>query len=564
MKKCKIRVMALGGLDEEGKDLYVIEINGSIFVIGGGFKFPNKTTPGIDFIIADFSYLKENKERVKAYIIPKGKKYSFGALPYILKEVPAPIYCTKLTKLFLDGFTKSRQIDNVYDYHIISLPASIDIDGYEFDFFSTCSSIPSTFGFSIRTPLGNIVYSGDFIVEYSNDTYFKLDLNTLGKIAEQPTLLLLSESINSTKPGYCSPSHKIASQLEYKFKSAPGRIFVAIPSDNIYHFDEVFKLCAQYKKKICLYDNTSKNIYSLKKYEKNSYFNQKDIVDIEDILRYKEQDLVIILSDEGEKIYEKISLLANRENEEKQLRIGENDTFFLGCPPNDNNEVICTNTIDEVYRSGCHVYYLTRKTLGKMHAYEEDLKMLLSLLKPKYYFPIEGYYVNLLANAQLALNMGIGLDHMHIFLLDNGYSLYLDENGSSINMNVNNEVKVGDIMIDGIGVGDVVTEIITDRNRLSEDGVAVFGCAVSKSSRKIVAGPDVQMRGFLFLKDKEADIMQKEMTRIFVESTEKWALETLNFDTQKIEISIANIISKYLLKTNNRNPVVKVYILIID
>ena len=137
----KIRVMALGGLDEEGKDLYVIEINGSIFVVGGGFKNPTKTTPGIDFIIADFSYLRENKERIKAYIIPKGKKNTFGALPYIVKEAPAPIYCTRLTKLFLDGFTKQRQVDFSYDYRILSLPCNIIIDGYAFDFFSTCASL---------------------------------------------------------------------------------------------------------------------------------------------------------------------------------------------------------------------------------------------------------------------------------------------------------------------------------------------------------------------------------------------------------------------------------------
>ena len=190
--------------------------------------------------------------------------------------------------------------------------------------------------------------------------------------------------------------------------------------------------------------------------------------------------------------------------------------------------------------------------------------MLLSLLKPKYYFPIEGYYVNLLANAQLALNMGIGLDHMHIFLLDNGYSLYIDDNGSSIDMNLDEKVKVGDLMIDGIGVGDVVNEIISDRARLSEDGVAVFGCAVSRSERKIIAGPDVQMRGFLFLKDKEADVIQKEMTKMFIDATEKWAKETTNFDNIKIEEQISSLIAKYLLRINNRNPVVKVYIIVID
>ena len=560
----KIKVLALGGLDEDGKDLYVIEVNDDIFVIGAGFRYPTKTTPGIDFIIANFDYLKENKERVKAYILPKGKTNSFGALPYIIQEVPAPVYCTQLTGLYLDLFTKERKIAYTYDFKYITLPSKVDISGREFMFFSTCASMPSTFGLSIKTDLGNIVYSGDFIVEYANNKYFKLDLNTLGKISENPTCLLLGESVNATKTGYCSPNHKIYNHLVSQFKAAPGRVFVAVPSDNLYHMDEVFRACAEFNKKVCLYDETTKWIFNLRKFEQDPYFNSKNIVPIEDILRYKEQDLVIILSDVGEKIFDKISLLANGENEEKQLRITENDTFFIGCVANDNNEVIATSTIDEVYKSGCHVYYLTRKSLGKMHAYEEDIKMLLSLLKPKYYFPIEGYYVNLLENAKLAFEMRIGLTHRNIFLLDNGNSLLIDENGAQVDFNTSGKVPCGEVMIDGIGVGDVVNEIISERTRLSEDGVAVFGVAVSSKERKIIAGPDVQMRGFLFLKDKEADVMLKEMTKMFIDMVEKWLETTKDFDTKKIEEQITGIIAKYLLRGSNRNPVVKPNILVID
>ena len=214
----KIKVLALGGLDEDGKDLYVIEINDDIFVIGAGFKYPTKNTPGIDFIIANFDYLKENKDRVRAYILPKGKVNSFGALPYIIKEVPAPVYCTRLTGIYLDMFTKQRQISYNYDYHFITLPAYLTIAGREMIFFSTCASMPSTFGLSIKTDLGNIVYSGDFIVEYANNKYFKLDLNTLGKISELPTCLLLGESVNATKPGYCSPNHKSILLFHHKGK----------------------------------------------------------------------------------------------------------------------------------------------------------------------------------------------------------------------------------------------------------------------------------------------------------------------------------------------------------
>ncbi len=560
----KIRVMALGGLDEDGKDLYLIEINDDIFVIGAGFKYPNKSTPGIDFIIANFDYLKQNKEKVKAYILPKCKKNSFGALPYIIKEVPAPIYCTRLTSIYLDLFTKERQVNYEYQYRFINLPAKMNISGHEFTFFSTCASMPSAFGLSVRTELGNIVYSGDFIVEYANNKHFKLDLNTLGKISEYPTLLLLGESVNATKSGYCSPNHKLYNHLVSQFKSAPGRIFVALHNDNLYHVDEVFRACAEFNKKICLYDETSKWIYNLRKFEDDPYFNNKNIVPIEDVLRYKDQDLVIILSDEGERIYDKISLLANGENEEKQLKLTETDTFFIGCVANDNNEVIATSTIDEVYKSGCRVFYLTRKTLGKMHAYEEDIKMLLSLLKPKYYLPIEGYYVNLLQNAKLAFDMRIGLSHHNIFLLDNGNSLLIDDAGVRVDFNLDNKVPSGEVMIDGIGVGDVVNEIISDRTRLSEDGVAVFAVGVSEKNRQVVAGPDVQMRGFLFLKDKEADNMLKDMSKMFMDMVNKWLETTKDFDTKKIEDQIVNTIARYLLRGSNRNPVVKVNILKID
>ena len=205
----KIKIVALGGLDEEGKDLYVVEINSDIFVFVCGMKNPTNLTPGIDFLIADFTYLKERKDRIKAYIIPKTKKTNFGALPYIYQECPAPIYCTKLTADRIIDFSKSYEVSSHFNFEFINLPDSKNISGHEITFFSTCASMPLTFGFSIKTSLGNIVYSGDFIVEYNNEQYYKLDLNTLGKIAEEPTLILLSESMNSSKTGYCSPNHRL-------------------------------------------------------------------------------------------------------------------------------------------------------------------------------------------------------------------------------------------------------------------------------------------------------------------------------------------------------------------
>lgn len=562
----KIKILALGGLDEEGRDLYCVEINGDIIVIEAGMKFPTKNTPGIDFIISNFSYLVENKDRVKAFIIPKTKKNNFGALPYIYKEVKAPVYGTILTKNTLERFANFYQQPSDFDFRIVELPCSINIAGHQVDLFSTCASMPKSFGFSIKTDLGNIVYSGDFIVEYANDNFFKLDLNVLGKIAENPTLLLMSESNNSNKSGYCSPGHKISPLLKKYFKEATGRIFIALNSDNFYRIHEVFTICKDENKKVYLYDEKIKEIFELKVLDnqKTYYFNSKNIVPRDDVLRVKEQDLVILMANEGEKIYEEISILANRENADKQIKIQPNDLFIVACPPSDRTEVIATSVVDELYKAGCEVRNINSKMVNKMHAYEEDLRMLLSLLKPKYYFPIKGYYVNLLANAKIAFDMNIGLSHNNIFLLDNGQSLYLDEKGPNVDFDVDLKVNVNDIMIDGIGVGDVVNEIISERSRLSEDGVIVLGCGVSKTERMITCGPDVQMRGFLFLKDKEADILLKEITKIFVEEVENWIKTTKNYDAQHVEQLIANKLSRLLLRNNNRNPVIKPNVIIVD
>lgn len=562
----KIKILALGGLDEEGKDLYCIEINDNIFVVNCGFKHPTRFTPGIDFIISDFTYLKENKKRIAAYIIPKNKRKHFGALPYIYKDCPAPIYCTELTKKFFLKFASDYKQNNNFDIKTLTLPSKLTISGYTFDFFSTCSSVPSSFGFSISTDLGNIVFSGDFIVEYNNTKDFYFDLNTIGKIAEKPTLLLMCDSTNATCPGYCSPNNRLTPHLERYFKHAPGRIFIGFSHDNFYHMQEILRVCNNFHKKIAFYDDVTKNVYELSTnlYESNNIFPKSNVINVEDILRVKEDNLVILIADTKERLYEKVSLLANNEHESKLIKLTLNDTFIMACTPTDNNEVIFTSTIDELYRCGCHVEYLTTKKLVAMHAYEEDIRMLLSLLKPKYYFPIEGYYVNLLANAKLAFEMNINLSHSNIFLLDNGQTLEIDEKGARVNFNNDNHVVIGDVMIDGIGVGDVVNEIITDRTRLSEDGVIILGCGISKKTRSIAYGPDVQMRGFLFLKDKDADLILKEVSKMFVEGVSKWLEDTKTFDVLQIEKRLNDLISKYLLKQNNRNPVIKSNVIVVD
>ena len=287
---------------------------------------------------------------------------------------------------------------------------------------------------------------------------------------------------------------------------------------------------------------------------------------MDDIFRTKESSLVILITGHDASLYEKISLLASGEGELKQVRINPSDTFIFSISPSDSLEIIATSTLDEIYKTNCNVKYIKKHSLEKMHACEEDIKMLLSLLKPKYYLPIEGYYVDLLANAKIAFDMRLGLSHKNIFLLDNGQSLKFNSEGevtASYNESKDDPVY-GDLMIDGIGVGDVVNDIISDRTRLGKDGVVVLGCAISKSQRRIVCGPDIQMRGFLYLKDKEAEMIYKDVSNYFENAVNEWAENTKDFDNEKIEMKIQEAISKNFRRTLDRDPVVRPNVLMID
>ena len=514
----RIRIVALGGLDERGKSCYTIDIHGDIFVISSGLRFPDRTTPGIDYIIPNFSYLVENKERVKAYFLPHGHDDEIGGLAYLYKDVPAPIYGSKVTIAMMRNFLRHVGVDeSSFDFHEVQPSSTFNVAGREISFFQTSHNIALSSGIAINTSYGNIVFTSDYVVENNATQNYLGDMASLSAIAEKhKTLALLTPSIYAERPGYTAPKYKLKPLIERQVENATGRVFIALYSLNFYNIDEVISLAIQTRKKIIPYDDdTTETIRAMQECGQ-LLIPRENYGSVDDINRYRDQDIIVLMLGYHPKIYHKIALLAAGQTEGgRPIHLKDSDLFINAVPADDNEELEATDALDELYRSGCQVYNITKKEFRKMHASEEDLKMMISLFRPQYYVPVKGFFKDLLNNAKVAMNTGTGLTHKNIFLLENGISLLFDETGGHI---LQENITHGDIMIDGIGVGDVSRAVIEDREKLSQ-GVVVISVSVSKATRKVVAGPDVQARGIVFARDGE--VLLRDVTKVFMATLEE-------------------------------------------
>lgn len=559
----KIRIFALGGLDEHGKCMLVLELGDDIFIVEGGLKYPDRTNPGIDAIIPSIDYLVQHRSRIRAILITHGHDDQFGALPYIYSQIPAPIYASKATIALLQKFTfQQTKVRPNYDFYPIHPTSNVTIAGHQFEFFQTVHSVMDSSGFAVTTPFGNIVYSGDFIVEYNASKNYKHDLNALAKIAEKETLLLMTESIGADKPGYTSPHHRVTNHLVLPFQEAQGRIFVALYNQSVYNLEETLKYTFAQGKKIVFYDRETED-YIKTFTDLGSISIPKDkIIERENHLRAPVNNQVVIMMGPGEKIYKKIAELSEGENEDRTFELSSKDTFIVAAPSAPAIEVMAYDALDNLYQTGAKVVNITRKQIASMHAQEEDLKTFLSLLKPKYYMPIKGEYVQLFGNAKLALSLGMGLNHSNTFLMDNGHVLEFVEGKGRVLTSELDRIRVGDVLIDGIGVGDVRGEVIRQRQQLSQDGVLVIGITISKSSKRLVAGPDVQMRGFIFLKDSEN--FSRELNALLLAEVQEYLNNRSNVSLEKFKEILVDKVLKLIKRINGKNPVVVPILINVD
>ena len=546
----KIRIFSLGGLDEEGKNCLVIEINEDIFVIEAGVMEPDKTMPGIDYVIPRYDYLVENKDRVKAYFLLHGHDDEIGALAYMYKEVPAPIYASEVTLAMLNVFTLHvRRDPKMYDVHPVPPSGTFKVAGREITFFHTAHNIADSSGMAIATSLGNIVITGDFVVENAADPSFLNDMNAIARLAEHPTLALLPESIYAERPGYTAPLYKLTPHIAETFKNAEGRVFVSVFSSNLYNITEIIRLAVSEKRKVACYDAATYDTLKAMQSTAGFLIPRDSFVPTDDILRQRDRDLVVLMAGYGSKLFRKIALLASGQNEDKRIKLKDSDTFVIASPSDDNTEIEFVDAADTLFRTPAKVVIVPKRNFLRMHASEEDLRMMASIFKPKYYIPIKGFYKSLLKNAMSALSMGINLNHQNVFVVENGMSVLIDENGGRV---FDEKIPHGDLMIDGEGVGDVSHNVLSDRQKLAE-GVVVLSLTVSRGQARIVAGPEVQMRGLLVAKDAEALI--REAAKIAVATTEEFLTSPL-YNLDEIKQNVYEKVLRMIRRTTGKEPMV--------
>ena len=543
-----IRIVFLGGQDERFKNMVAVEIDRDIFVVEAGCALPDKNKHGIDYIIPKYDYLLTNKDRVRAYLLTDGNDCIFGALPFMIDKVPAPIICTDITRIFLFTFCEHNNINpSHYEFKIVEPSDDITIAGHLIRLFSTCSNIANSFGVCFDTDQGNIIFALNYVIDNNMTKCFITDIKKMGLIADKPTLVLLGDSMSAERAGFSNPMYKLRSLVRESIRDAKGRIFAAIESADVYNIVDVIRICSKVHRRIVLYDAaTSDLVYRLIRAGVISV-PKETFIPSEDVNRYPANEIVVLITGFKNRLLHKVSLLAKGMHDNKIISLNETDTFVLGNHFSNDIEIDYFDAMDELYRTNVDVISLRKNDFVKMHPSVEDIKTMLTIFRPKFYVPISGYLVNLLANANAAVNMGIGLNHQNVLLVDNGMILNCQNGVCSYS---SEKVLSGDVMVDGREVSNFSEQIIQERRQISDDGVVILGTVVSRKKNEIVGGIDIQTRGLFYAKNSEALIrdMQTIFTKIVSEKLKEPGIAVKTIQDE-VKNAILNLIRRSTLKT---------------
>ena len=546
-----IRIIFLGGQDERFKNMVAVEIDRDIFVVEAGCSLPDKHKHGIDYIIPKYDYLLANKDRVRAYLITEGNDCIFGALPFIYDKIPAPIVCTDVTRIFLFTFCEHNNINpSSYDFKIVEPSDDITINGHLIRLFSTCSNIANSFGICFDTDQGNIIFALNYVFDNNMTKSFVTDIKKMGVIADKETLVLLLDSINAERAGYSSPMYKLRNLVRDPLKDVSGRIFVAAESPDVYNITDIIRICSVAHRKIVLYDTaTSDLVYRLIRAGVISV--PKDtFIPAEDINRYPASEIVVLITGFKNRLLHKVSLLARGLHDNKIISLNESDTFVLGNHFSNDVEIDYFDAMDDLHRANVNVVTIRKNEFVKMHPSQDDIKTMLTIFRPKYYVPISGYLVSLLANANIAVNMGIGLNHQNVLLLDNGMVLNCVNGTCSYS---SEKVLTGDVMVDGKDVSNFTEQLIEERRQISDDGVVVLGAAISLSKKEILGGIDVQTRGLFYAKNSDALI--RDMQTLFTKVVSAH-LEDETFKKKAVEDEVKNMVLNLIRRSTLKTPLI--------
>lgn len=542
----QVRIFALGGLDEDGKNMLVVEVEQSIFVIEAGLKYPAADQHGVNMIIPDFGYIIENKERVKGIFITHGHDDVMAALPALLKQVDLPVYTTPLTAMIIESECKLAQMKKP-TIHRIKRGSSFRIDGIMIRTFGMTQSIADGFGLAIETKDGYVVYTSEFIVDFDNrNEAFSCDITQFAEIGKKGVLALMTESVGAQRSGHTAPNHRITSEIESCFEEAKdNRIICTTYAQNMYRVIEIIELANKYKKKVFFYDERVREILSMA--EKLGYYRMPVGLEIKrKQFNQNMNNVVVIVSGSGAQVFKLMMKIAAKEDSILELR--PEDMVIIASPIVPGTEREAANMENEIYKETIKVKSLDHRKIFSMHASKEDLKMMLYLIKPKYYIPIKGEYRHLIANANIAFDMGFAAHR--ILILDNGQIARFEQGELKSTDEV---LALEQVLVDGNDSLDVSGIVLKDREILATDGAIVAGVVVDFKTKEIIGGPDVQSRGVIYLKD--ADHIVKEIASI-IETTIQEAVQENRYENMVVRAEIKDKIIRYVMKETGKRPMI--------
>ncbi|MBU9722687.1 MULTISPECIES: ribonuclease J [Bacillaceae] len=540
----KIRLFSLGGIGEIGKNMYVIELDDEILVIDGGLMFPDDDMLGVDVVIPDITYLKENKDRVRGIILTHGHEDHIGAIPYILRDLDIPVYGTKLTLALVADHCRDLEVAISPKLVEINSDSKVRVGKTPVSFFRTTHSIPDSIGIIVHTSQGPIVHTGDFKFDQNPVDGKLTEIGKLADIGEKGVLCLLSDSTNAERPGITASESVVAKGLKEAFYNAPGRIFVATFSSNIHRIQQVINATTNNNRKLTVVGKSLEHVVNIGLGLGYLIDEQGIIININDALKSKDDDLVILTAgSQGEPL----TSLSKMTNGSHSLKIKSTDRVIISASPISGNEKSFSKLIDMLSRLGTEIVYGQDYVHTSGHGSAEELKQMVNLIKPKYFVPIHGEYRMQHAHAQIAKTCGILSDN--IFLLNRGESVEFIKKTA----NRGNNVPYGNVLIDGLGIGDVGNIVLRDRRLLSKDGIIVTVITLNKKRNQILSGPDIISRGFVYVRESEELIMNAES---LVKSAVNDSIEHGLSDWSQLKQQIRDQLGRFLYEKTKRRPMI--------
>lgn len=542
-----LKIIPLGGLGEIGKNITLYEYDGDMFLSDCGMSFPDEEMPGIDIVIPDFTYVLENKDKIKGLVVTHGHEDHIGAIPYLLRNFNLPIYATRLTIGLIEGKLREHKLLNEAKLNVTNPGDVVTLGKFKIEFIHVNHSIPDAVGFAITCPAGTVIQTGDFKIDTTPIDDYVIDIGRFAELGKKGVLALMSDSTNAERPGFTPSERIVGDSFSNLFKKAEDhRIIVATFSSNIHRIQQIIDEAYRCGRKVAVSGRSMINVVSVA--AELGYLNvPKDVlIDIEMIKNYQPGELVIVTTgSQGEPLS---ALHRIAFSDHRQVEIIPGDMIIISATPIPGNEKLVSKVVNELMKRGANVVYERMYDVHVSgHACQEELKLMMSIVKPKYFIPLHGEQKHLMKHAMLARQMGIPEDN--ILIADNGNVIELTKNS----LKTTETVQAGRVLVDGLGVGDVGSIVLRDRKHLADDGIIIIAVSIDGVTREVVAGPDVVSRGFVYVKESER--LMHDIDNLVCDILESCYIDGIK-DWSTIKTRIKDRTARFVSAKTRRSPMI--------